>query len=62
MNAVSNAVNIPVTVKIRSGWDDTNLNAVKMATVLEENRSEERRVGKECSEPWCAGQWAGLDT
>ncbi len=30
-----NAVEIPVTVKIRTGWDDDNLNAVEMAKMLE---------------------------
>lgn len=29
------AVEIPVTVKIRTGWDDDNLNAVEMAKMLE---------------------------
>ena len=29
------AVEIPVTVKIRTGWDDENLNAVEMAKMLE---------------------------
>ena len=29
------AVDIPVTVKIRAGWDEENLNAVHMATLLE---------------------------
>lgn len=29
------AVEIPITVKIRTGWDDDNLNAVEMAKMLE---------------------------
>lgn len=29
-------VKIPVTVKIRSGWDENNINAVKIAKVIEE--------------------------
>lgn len=33
--AVVKAVSIPVTVKIRSGWDENNVNAVEMAKRLE---------------------------
>lgn len=33
--AVVNAVNIPVTVKIRKGWDDNSVNAVQMAQLME---------------------------
>lgn len=33
--AVVEAVDIPVTVKIRKGWDDDNINAVEMATLAE---------------------------
>jgi len=33
--AVAEAVDIPVTAKIRSGWDDGSINAVKMAELLE---------------------------
>ena len=33
--AVVQAVDIPVTVKIRSGWDDASINAVEMAQKLE---------------------------
>ncbi len=32
---VAQAVDIPVTVKIRAGWDEDNINAVHMATLLE---------------------------
>ena len=35
MKAVKEAVNIPVTVKIRSGWDSNNINAVEIAKVIE---------------------------
>lgn len=35
VNAVVNAVSIPVTVKIRSGWDEKSINAVEIAKVIE---------------------------
>ncbi|MBR2715356.1 MAG: tRNA dihydrouridine synthase DusB [Ruminococcus sp.] len=34
---VVNAVSIPVTVKIRKGFDDDNINAVQVAAICEEN-------------------------
>ncbi|MGN0531789.1 MAG: tRNA dihydrouridine synthase DusB [Eubacterium sp.] len=33
--AVVNAVEIPVTVKIRKGWDDDSINAIEIATLAE---------------------------
>ena len=36
VEAVVNAVDVPVTVKIRSGWDNNNINAVQVAKVIEE--------------------------
>lgn len=35
VKAVVDNVNIPVTVKIRSGWDENNINAVEIAKVIE---------------------------
>jgi nifR3 family TIM-barrel protein len=37
VKAVSNAVDIPVTVKIRKGWDDDSVNAVELAQIVEKN-------------------------
>ncbi len=37
MAAVSGAVSIPVTAKIRKGWDDGSVNAVELAQILEKN-------------------------
>ena len=36
VSSVVKAVDIPVTVKIRSGWDENNINAVKVAKICEE--------------------------
>ena len=35
VKAVVSAVNVPVTVKIRSGWDNNHINAVEVAKVIE---------------------------
>ncbi len=37
VKAVSSAVDVPVTVKIRKGFDDENINAVEVASICEEN-------------------------
>ena len=36
VSAVVNCVPVPVTVKIRSGWDENSINAVEVAKVIEE--------------------------
>ncbi|MFZ2726040.1 MAG: tRNA dihydrouridine synthase DusB [Methylococcaceae bacterium] len=36
LDAVVNAVNIPVTLKIRTGWDKENRNALTIATIAEQ--------------------------
>ena len=35
VSSVVSAVNVPVTVKIRSGWDNNHINAVEVAKVIE---------------------------
>lgn len=35
VSAVVNAVNVPVTIKIRSGWDENNINCVEIAKIAE---------------------------
>lgn len=37
VKAVVEAVSVPVTVKIRSGWDENNINCVEVAKIIEEN-------------------------
>ena len=37
VRAVCNAVNVPVTVKIRKGWDENSVTAVEMAKIAEQN-------------------------
>ena len=37
VKAVKNAVDIPVTVKIRKGWDDNSVNAVEVAKICEQS-------------------------
>lgn len=37
IKAVVGAVNVPVTVKIRSGWDQSSINAVEIAKIAEAN-------------------------
>ena len=36
VTSVVDSVNIPVTAKIRSGWDNNNINAVEVAKIIEE--------------------------
>lgn len=37
VGAVSKAVDVPVTVKIRKGWDENSVNAVEVAQICEQN-------------------------
>ena len=36
VKAMTNAVKLPITVKIRAGWDNAHINAVEMAKMLED--------------------------
>lgn len=40
VKAAKKAVNVPITVKFRKGWDDKNINAVEFALVLQENGAD----------------------
>lgn len=40
VRAVKEAVDVPVTVKIRKGWDDEHVNAVEVAKICEENGAD----------------------
>ena len=37
LESVSNSVKVPVTLKMRKGWDDNSLNAPKIAKIAEDN-------------------------
>ena len=40
VRAVKQAIHIPLTVKIRIGWDEDSINAVEMAKVIEDNGAD----------------------
>ncbi len=40
VKAVSSAVDIPITVKIRKGWDEQNINAPQIAIIAEQNGAQ----------------------
>ena len=55
VESVVNTVDIPVTVKIRSGWDSNSINALEIAKIIEDNgasaitvhpRTREQRYGE----------------
>ncbi len=37
VSAVKNAVSVPVTVKIRSGWDEDSINCIEVAKIIEKS-------------------------
>jgi nifR3 family TIM-barrel protein len=53
---VSQAVTVPVTVKIRKGWDDNNVNAVEIAQAAEQNGAKAVTVHGRTREQFYSGQ------
>ncbi len=60
IDAVCKAVDVPVTVKIRAGWDDENINAVEMAKLAEQNGAATVTVHGRTREQFYSGK-ANLD-
>ena len=58
--AVVRAVNVPVTVKIRKGWDDGSVNAVEMAKTAEQNGAAAVTIHGRTREQFYSGK-ADLD-
>lgn len=56
VKAVSAAINLPVTVKIRKGWDDSCVNAVEFAKVLEDNGASAIAVHGRTSRQFYSGE------
>jgi nifR3 family TIM-barrel protein len=56
VRAVTAASQKPVTVKIRKGWDDTNVNAVKIAQLAEENGASAVAVHGRTREQYYSGK------
>lgn len=56
VKAVSSASKLPVTVKIRKGWDESSINAVEMAQTLEENGAAAIAVHGRTREQFYSGQ------
>lgn len=53
---VSRAVTVPVTVKIRKGWDENSVNAVLIAKIAEENGAQAITVHGRTREQFYSGQ------
>lgn len=60
ISAVSRAVDVPVTVKIRKGWDEATVNAVEMAKIAQENGAAAVTVHGRTREQFYSGK-ADLD-
>lgn len=56
VKAVSDAVDVPVTVKIRKGWDDDNVNAVELSEILEKNGAKAIAVHGRTREQYYSGK------
>lgn len=55
MRAVKDASSVPVTAKIRKGWDSESENAVQMAKILEENGADAIAVHPRTREQFYSG-------
>lgn len=53
---VTNAVTVPVTIKIRKGWDENSVNAVEIAMAAEENGAKAVTVHGRTREQFYTGQ------
>ena len=56
IKAVATAVKVPVTVKIRKGFDDDHINAVEMAQIAEENGAKAIAVHGRTREQYYSGK------
>jgi nifR3 family TIM-barrel protein len=56
IHAVSHAIKKPVTVKIRKGFDDNNINAVEMAKIAEDNGAAAIAVHGRTREQYYSGK------
>lgn len=56
IKAVASAVKVPVTVKIRKGFDDDHINAVEMAQIAEENGAKAIAVHGRTREQYYSGK------
>lgn len=55
IDAVRKSVDVPVTVKIRAGWDSDNINAVSMARIAEDNGADAVTVHGRTREQFYSG-------
>lgn len=56
VKAVSQAVDVPVTVKMRKGWDENSVNAVEIAKIAEENGAKAVTVHGRTREEFYSGK------